>query len=66
MKIRSQLYWNFDAIHSLLFTKEYIDADFGILDAGTSLNTTIVTGLHTVVSYGASKSWVSHGKGSGI
>ena len=39
--MQSQLNWNFDAISSLLFTKEYIDAGFGIWDAGMSLSTTI-------------------------
>ena len=43
---RSQLNRNFDAISSLLFTKEYIDAGFGIWDAGMSLSATIVTGSH--------------------
>ena len=33
---RSQLHRNFDALRSLLFTKEYINTGFGIWDAGMS------------------------------
>ena len=54
---RSQLNRNFDAIRSLLFTKEYINAGFEIWDASMSLSPTIVTGSHArwfmpVGSYG--------------
>ena len=59
---RSQLHRNF-CYRSLLFTKEYIDAGFGILDAGTNLSATIVTGSHVLKKIGVpgffiARSWV--------
>ena len=41
-----QLHRNFDDIRSLLFIEEYIDARFGIWDAGTSLSAMIVARSH--------------------
>jgi len=45
---RPQLDRNFDGIRALLFTKENIDASFGIWDAGMRLSATIVTGSHVL------------------
>ncbi len=36
------------AVRALFFTKENIDAGFGIWDAGMSLSATIVTGSHVL------------------
>ena len=43
---RPQLDRNSEGNRALLFTKEKIDAGFGIWDAGMSLSATIVTGSH--------------------